>query len=155
VIVLDGVGRVESLPPPPILPAADGSFELSCDAADLAGPNLRVEGNIDLNLTAWRSLDDYPTWQIAIDRPGDYDAVLQARVPAGEAGSEFILTVGDQALTGRTQATEGESYPQTVIGRLHLERSGPAAVSLRARTLAGGEFMKLRALTLRPVRPAP
>jgi alpha-L-fucosidase len=154
VIVLDGVGRVQALPPPPIPPAPDGSFALSCDSADLAGPNLRVEGNIDLNLTAWRSTDDVPTWAIAIAHPGDYEVVLQAQVPAGDAGSEFVLTVGDQGLAGRTLATQGEGYPETVVGRLHLGRAGPTEVSLRPRTLAGGEFMRLRAIFLRPVHPA-
>ncbi len=151
VIVLDGVGRVEALPPPPLRSAADGSFDLSCDSADLAGSNLRVEGNVELNLTGWRSPDDYPTWQVAIDRPGDYEVVLMGQVPADEAGSDYILKVGDEALGGRTQATVGESFPATVVGRLHIGRAGLTEVSLRPRTLAGPEFMKFRAVRLRPV----
>jgi hypothetical protein len=43
---------------------------------------------------------------------------------------------------------------ETVVGRFRLGQAAPTVVSLRPRTLAGAEFMKLRAIFLRPVRPA-
>jgi len=53
------LAKVDPLPPAPIAQEPDGGLSLECDAADLFGKGLRVEGNTKLNLADWRSADAY------------------------------------------------------------------------------------------------
>ena len=150
VIVLEGVGQVDPLPPPPIAQAADGTLALECDAADLYGKGLRVEGNTRLNLTSWTSADAYPQWEVAIDRPGTYEVTAAAFVPEAHAGAPFTLAAGDAKLTGETKAT-GADYKTLALGRIALAKTGPTVITLKPGKLTGAEFMRLRTLTLKPV----
>jgi alpha-L-fucosidase len=149
VVVLDGVGRVEALPPPPLQPDANGVFRLGCDAAELHGPGLRVEGNVNLNLTAWRSPDAFPQWDVQIERSGEYEVVLLAQVPS--PGRAFTVKVGDRTLSAKTGATGSETFTESTIGRLHLDAARSASVTIRPLGVSENDFIKLRALILRPV----
>jgi alpha-L-fucosidase len=150
VVVLEGVGRVDPLPPPPIAANADGSIELTCDAADLSGKHLRVEGNTRLNLAGWDNAEAFPQWDVQIDRPGEYAVSAVCFVPAEQAGSEFTFNVGAAAMNGKTSSTDGD-YQTIELGRVKVEKTGTASVTLRPTKLRGQEFMRLRTLTLKPV----
>jgi alpha-L-fucosidase len=154
VVVLEGVGKVDALPPPPIAQAADGTLALSCDAADLFGKHLRVEGNTMLNLTAWTQSDAYASWQVQIDKPGTYDVSVLYSLPPGEGGSEFAVAVGDAKVTGKTEDTGIGVYKETSVGTIKIEKPGAMELTLKPVKIAKQELMKLRALTLRPVAPA-
>lgn len=152
-IVLEGVGRVVALPPPPIAPEADGTVSLPCDAADLFGKHVRVEGNTNLNLGAWRGLDDYVSWQVKFARPGQYDVFLTAAVPAAEAGSTYALTIGSERLEAKTASTAGKDYQAVKIGTIRVGQAGTTTVALKPVKIAKSELLRLRALTLKPAGP--
>ncbi len=152
VVVLEGVGKVDALPPPPIAQEANGTIELSCDAADLNGRHLRVEGNTRLNLAGWDNAEAYPQWDVKIDQPGTYQVTALCFVPAEQAGSDYVLAVGDARLYGKTEAA-GPDYQAVTLGTIKLERAGPVAITLKPSRLAAKEFMRLRTLTLKPVAP--
>jgi alpha-L-fucosidase len=151
VIVLEGVGRVDALPPPPLPAEANGVFTLECDSADLYGKGLRVEGNTRLNLTDWTNADAYPQWEIQIDRPGTYEVAALNFIPPGQAGSDYVLNVGGATLSGRTVGT-GSDHETVKLGTIRVEKAGPAMVTLKPVKLAGREFMRLRTLTLTPAK---
>jgi alpha-L-fucosidase len=152
VVVLEGVGKVDPLPPPPIAQEANGTLELNCDAADLFGRHLRVEGNTRLNLAGWDNTEAYPQWDVQIDRPGNYEVTAVCFVPADQAGSDYVLAVGDAQMRAKT-APVGPDYQTVTLGTLRLEKAGPAQITLKPTKLAQQEFMRLRTLTLKPVAP--
>lgn len=150
VIVLEGVGKVDPLPPPPIAPGPDGTIALGCDDADLFGPGLRVEGNTQLNLAGWNSLDAHAQWDVRVERPGTYQITALYAVPAAQAGSEYTLAVGESRVSGQVPSTNG-AFKTVTLGTIQVGKTGPARVTLRPARIAAQEFMRLRALTLQPV----
>jgi alpha-L-fucosidase len=151
VIVLEGVGRVDPLPPPPITQQSDGRILLECDAAELFGKGLRIEGNTALNLTDWRTTDAYPQWEAQIDKSGRYDVSAVYYVPETQAGSDYVVTIGDQTLTGRTVAT-GINFTSVPLGSMQILTTGPVVVTLKATQIPKQEFLRLRTLILTPAR---
>jgi alpha-L-fucosidase len=149
VVVLEGVEKVDPLPPPPIAPAPDGRFALTCDDADLVGQGLRVEGNTQLNLTGWSNVNAFAQWDVRIEKPGTYTVTALYSLPAGTAGSDFAVTVGDATLAGKTVSTSGAFKPQS-LGTLQLNKAGPTRVTVKPVNLSGPELMRLRSLTLTP-----
>jgi alpha-L-fucosidase len=150
-ILLDGVDLVDALPPPPLAASADGALALACDTAALFGPGLRVEGFVEPELASWNSVDAYAEWNVRVDRDGDYEVVVEACVPPAAAGGQFELSVANQKLVHTTAATGADVYAKTSIGRIRLAKTGATTVALHPLRIAGGELMKLRQLTLRPV----
>ncbi len=150
VVVLDGVGEVDPLPPPALRAAADGTFALGCDAADLVGEGLRVQGNTKLNLAGWTSAAVYPQWDITVDRPGKYEVAVLWSANAGREGSEYRLTIGRAELTGTASATK--DYETVVLGTIEIGQSGPQHVTLKATKLGAAGFPLLRELILKPAK---
>jgi alpha-L-fucosidase len=151
VVVLEGVGTVQALPPPPIQQTAGQPLELVGDAADLFGKSVRVEGNTQLNLGAWRGLDDYAQWHTQIVTPGTYDVTVTYSCPAGEAGGGFEVQVGQASVSGKTEDTGG-NYKPVSIGQLQIAQTGPVDVTIKATNIPGKELMKFRSLTLTPAK---
>ena len=149
VVVLEGVAAIDPLPRPPITPDAQGGFSLECDEADLAGPGLRVEGNVHLNLAGWRSTENSISWHIKPDQAGDYDVSVIAKI-AADAGGEFLLTAGDHELAGAIRPSDAENFTRQRLGIIHLDTQ-PATLVLRAKEVAGEDFVKLRTMILRPL----
>ncbi|MEJ1973928.1 MAG: alpha-L-fucosidase [Lacunisphaera sp.] len=150
VVVLEGVGTVDPLPPPPIRAAQDGSFELACDDADLVGPGLRVEGNTHLNLAGWMSADAYPQWDVAFTQPGRYEVLATWSVTKAQAESGYVVAAGTSQIIGTPQADSG--YATQPLGALMLDQAGALKVTLKATKLGAAGFPLLRSLTLKPVK---
>ena len=150
--MLEGVGKVDALPPPPFTAESDGTVALECDTADLYGKGLRVEGNTRLNLTDWKNAEAYPQWEVQFDKPGTYELSVLCFVPDTQAGSEFVVTIGDQKVAGRTTATGGD-FKEVALGKIRVEKTGPMLVKVTPTRIAAQEFMRLRTLTAKPVSP--
>jgi alpha-L-fucosidase len=150
VVVLEGVGQVEALPPEPYAPSADGALTLECDMADVYGKGLRVEGNTRLNFTNWTSADAYPQWDVRLEQPGKYEVTATLFVPDVQAGSDYTLAVGAANLTGKTESTGGD-YKTVTLGTIDILKAGTQSVTLKPVKIASGEFMRLRTLVLKPV----
>jgi alpha-L-fucosidase len=150
VVVLEGVGSVDPLPPPPIAPEKDGTILLGADAAELVGKGLRVEGNTQLSLANWRTTGDVARWEVQIERAGAYEVTAQYATSAEQVGSEFLLSVGDQTLTGPV-AAGAKDNAVVVLGTVRVDKTGPTQISLKPAKIGHEEFMRLRALTLKPV----
>jgi alpha-L-fucosidase len=152
VIVLEGVGQVDALPPEPYAPGAGGVLTLECDMADIYGKGLRVEGNTRLNFTNWTSADAYPQWDVRLDQPGSYEVTATLFVPDAHAGSDYTLAVGEAKLSGKTEST-GADYKTVTLGTIEIPKAGTQSVTLKPAKIASGEFMRLRTLVLKPVAP--
>ncbi len=153
IVVLEGVDKVDALPPPAIGAAEDGTLHLPCDAADLSGPHVRVEGNTQLNLGHWRAADDVAKWDVQVDQAAIYEVTLLYAASEASAGNEFALTVGDRQLAGKTEAT-GTEYKSFVLGKIALDK-GRTDIVLKPTSAPRQELMKLRAVTLKIANPKP
>lgn len=150
VIVLDGIGEVTPLRPPPIEANADGSVTLACDTAELQGPHLRVAGGVHLNLAGWDSADAFAEWDVQFPSAGNFEVAAELNVPADQAGSGFVLSAGGSTLNG-TLAAAGDAYKTEVLGQIEIKSPGRLTVRLEPSRLARTEFMRLRKLELKPV----
>lgn len=149
VIVLEGVGKVAPLPPPPIAAGADGALALGCDDAELVGQGLRVEGNTQLNLTGWSRVDVYPQWDVRIEKTGTYEISAMCAIAAAQAGGEFTIAVGDAKVAVSAKSTGG-AFKEIKLGTVQIGKTGQQTITVKATKLVAPELMKLRALTLKP-----
>jgi alpha-L-fucosidase len=149
-VVLDHVGVVEALPAPPIMPDSEGAFELLADAAELAGPSIRIEGNTTLQIGAWNNTDAWVQWPIYIDKPGRFEVSFDHQVAEVNAGSEYVLMMGEKKLELSAYDTSGR-FSKTAIGSIAISKTGPTDVVIRPTKLVGAEFIKLRSVTLKRV----
>ena len=150
VVVLEGVGTVDALPPPLLRPGKDDVLTLACDDGVLTGKSLRVEGNLLADLTDWTATDDAVSWHPEIVTPGKYTVTINCQVPAGAGGSDYVVSVGTQKLSGQTTET-GEAYKDLAVGSIQIDQAGPVVITVRATHIAHEAFAKFRSLTLRPV----
>ncbi|MSU66794.1 MAG: hypothetical protein EXS38_12010 [Opitutus sp.] len=118
----------------------------------MSGRGLRVEGNTRLNLTDWKNADAYPQWEVQLDRPGTYELSALCFVPDIQAGSDLVVSVDEQKLTGRTTATGGD-FKMLPLGRIRVEKAGPTQIKVTPTRIAAQEFMRLRTLVVKPVAP--
>lgn len=149
VVVVDGVGPVDALPPPPLRAGVNGDFRLQCDSADLIGDSLRVEGYTVLNLGSWRRVDAYPVWAVHFDGPGTYEVNVTLSVPAGEGGEYFVEAAGVK-LPARTTET-GSQYRSVKLGTIDIPSGGATTVALKAVRIERNELMRLREIVLKRV----
>jgi hypothetical protein len=134
----------------PVAQAADGSIDLPAARAAVHGSSMFYEKSATLdNLGRWIDPADWASWTASVTRPGRYRLLVTYAVPGG--GSTFRVTVGDQELSGRTEATGSFStFKEFALGEVSLP-AGLVEVAVRAVELRGA-LMNLQRLRLVPVR---
>lgn len=97
------------------------------------------------------------SWQVQVDRPGDYHVDLQYGATAAQAGREGVVEMDDQQRTfnvletGTLQRTKPALLTDTPVGILHFARAGTYTISVRPDVAGGADLFQLRTLYLRPV----
>lgn len=128
--------------------AADGSLRLLAQDAELAG-GVQVEGDPP-NLGFWTSTEGRASWPLTIDRPGRFTVALEYALDPASPGSEYVLTLGDQTLTGKLAVTKGwQNYTTVNAGTLTVPK-GPAVLTIKPAKRPVIGLMNLRSVTLRP-----
>jgi hypothetical protein len=70
------------------------------------------------------------------------------------AGSEYVLSVADQQLTGRVASTGGaETWTTAPLGTVAFPAAGTYMLRIQARQIAHGSLMNLKQLVLRNEHP--
>jgi len=136
----------------PLKQAEDGSLELGALDAEVQGSQARYESDKDC-VGFWTDRDEYVTWPAQISRPG----VFEVEVTLGHAGSSqdnlYVLSVGDQELTGTVPTTGSWTDFTTVkLGRIEVREAGVVTVQVRPAGKARGPAMNLRQVKLTPAR---
>lgn len=131
--------------------------ELRGNAAEVSGPALQLENSA---LGHWHSTESAAQWTIEIEEPCDVDVEVIAAVQDPFAGSSFVVSAGDQQLTGKLSSTGGWfEFEVFNLGTLRLA-SGKVQIQLRPTELPQGVFGNIQAVRLRGARlkeavPAP
>jgi alpha-L-fucosidase len=156
VIVLDVEGEVGLIAPPPLSQAADGSVTLPAAEADIIGATAKLEGHKEPKIGYWTDPKDAVAWRAIINKPGEFDVLLNLACLPGSEGSEFTFSAGAAKLAGKVKATGGwEDYQQVNIGRIRIDQSGPISLAIQPSGKPGLAVMNLRAITLKPGGGAP
>jgi hypothetical protein len=128
--------------------AADGSLKLLAQDADVAG-GVQAEGDPP-NLGYWTNEDGAATWRLQIDHPGRFTVTLEYALDPASPGSQYILTLAGQSLTGTLAVTKGwQDYATVNLGAVALDKGGNVLTIKPAKKPAIG-LMNLRSVTLSP-----
>jgi alpha-L-fucosidase len=128
--------------------AADGSLKLLAQDADVAG-GVQTEGDPP-NLGYWTDADGVASWPLQIDHPGRFTVTLEYALDPASPGSQYVLTLAGQSLTGTLAVTKGwRDYTTVNLGAIALDKGGNVLMIKPAKKPAIG-LMNLRSVTLSP-----
>lgn len=153
VIAVDIDGELQMIPLPPLAQSADGSIKLSAVDADIIGQTAALEGGREQNIGFWTNMKDYLRWQVKVDQPGEFVVSMTYACPADAADSEFVISAGDQALTGKVQATgDWKVYKTVDLGKLRIAAPGVITAIVKPTKMPAHAVMNLREIQLRPAK---
>ena len=133
----------------------DGSFALRPQTAKLVGDGLRLkkvgEGeDAEYSIGFWNNRNALLQWQIAAPKAGKYRVGLT--YGNGGEPNDFIFSVGDQKLNGKTVKTGGwETWKSVSVGEVTLPK-GASTFALSPGAILSGGLMDFKLLRLVPVK---
>jgi len=133
-------------------PEADGSIRLLASLAQVHGRTARYEDKYENigNIGFWTDASDWVSWTAKTAAAGSYRVELAYACDNGSGGSEFVVALGDQKLTGKVQETGGWGNFVTVdLGTLKLA-AGANDIAVKPTSKPGPAVMNLRSLVLTP-----
>jgi hypothetical protein len=91
----------------PIKPAADGTYSLAAQDAEIDGMNavLETKGGVK-DIGFWMNRDTSLRWVLDIAKPGKYRVELNYSLTPTSAGSKVAVRVGDDSLTARPKPAD-------------------------------------------------
>jgi len=156
-----------SPPPIPVGYKANGLSHLPAPESKLLG-TMKFKGKMGWAndyIINWTSVNDIASWDIEIDKAGDYDIAIEYACKESEIGSSFSISIGDQKRNGKIeQAHYPEFYPspdyvkrgevyerdwKTLnIGAITLDK-GLTQVKIQAIKIAANEVAELKGISLK------
>jgi alpha-L-fucosidase len=128
-----------------IHPSADGSLRLLATDARIVGNTARLE---DDHIGYWTNAGDEVTWQAVVAGEGDYAVQVTYACDNQAGGSEFVISVADDATAGIVHTTGGwDRFVEKPLARLHL-KPGFQTVTVKVSSMPHGAVMNLREVKL-------
>ena len=123
---------------------ASGALTLSADAADLHGDQIKVEDRGGKsNIGFWNRGGEWASWKVKFLMPGTYRVV--GTIAAISAGSEFVVEVGGQKISGKSPNTEGwDRFQEVEIGRIDIKEPGELTVTIRPKDASAWKAINLQ-----------
>ncbi len=90
-------------------------------------------------LEGWREPGETVAWKLAIEASGTYDITLVYGCDLADAGGEYRVRVGDQAIAGKVQPTAGRSFFEA--RRIGSVRLGAGSAVLRVAVLIASKVV--------------
>jgi len=84
----------------------------------------------------WKRMEDTITWDIEINKPGRYEAIVHYTIRSQDAGAVMKLSLGDAALS----ATVDKVFDPPLIGKAHDRHPRPESYAKRFAPLKMGRF---------------
>ena len=138
---------------PPIVQAADGSFDLPAAQAMIHSEKLFYEkGDTKDNLGRWIDVEDWASWKLRVNQPGRFRVLLTYSAPRGVHGGTFAVSAGGSSVSGKVQPTGAwETFREFEAGTLSVPTMGTVELALRAVEKPTAALMNLRRIRLVPV----
>jgi len=135
-----------------IFQAANDSLTLPANLAEVHGSMLRYEPPPNKNtLGYWTRAEDWASWDMKLERAGDFRVVLRHGCGNGSGGSEVEISVGGKTLTFTVKETGGfQNWVEAEIGEVNLP-AGRHTLAIRPKTKKGAAVMDVQNVLLRPV----
>ncbi|MGD9519294.1 MAG: alpha-L-fucosidase [Armatimonadota bacterium] len=135
--------------------ADDGTLTVQARRAIIHGSKAMYEESQERgldNIGYWVDPSDWVSWFIKMDRPGLYDVDITYACPKGNGGSEYVIEIDGQKLSGTVEATgDGWSDFKTFrVGTLTVEKAGRQELAVRPVRMPGYAVMNLRSVVLTP-----
>src|SRR5688572_24426776 len=86
--------------PQRVEPYDDGRVVLFPETAEFFGEEIRINPD-NFCIAWWSKPSDYVAWEISVPRPGEYEVWLEWAIADDQAGNTFIISVGEQKLSGK------------------------------------------------------
>ena len=152
VVVLAIAGAVE-VTPYAVPQAADGSVTLPAVDATIHGNTAAYESDPRKDCIGyWMNSHDWLGWDYLLKKPGAFDVEITLACVDAEAGSEYVVDVSGQKLTGKVEGTGAwDKFVTKKLGSVRIDAAGRQVLSVRATAMPHGAVMNLRAVVLRPV----
>lgn len=135
---------------PGTVTAVEGRLALLAKKAEIRGNQIVFEEPFQ-NLGFWHGADDHATWNVQLDRTGEFDVYLDYACDQNSAGNDFVLTGAMADVSGKVAATGGwDQYRQQKVGTVSLA-AGPQRLTLRpAGEVLHGALLDLKGVHLVP-----
>jgi len=148
-LILDGAPKIIDRP---IAFNPDGSVSLLATDANLHGRRIKLEHkNGADSIGFWTTKADHVSWEFH-GLYGEFDIELELACEPGNAGSEFVIALGDARLTGVVPDTGSwTTFTLHQAGRMTVPKTGMNTLTLSPGEEFKGALMNLRRVTLRPV----
>lgn len=128
----------------------DGRVVLFPETAEFFGEEIRINPD-NFCIAWWSQPSDYVAWEIKLAEPGEYEVWLEWAIADGQAGNAFVLSLGEQKLTGKIGKSGGfTSLVRASLGTMKLP-AGQSRLEFRASGELRGELADVRSVTLNPV----
>ncbi len=136
----------------PLLPAANGSFDLPASQAAVHGEFLFYEKtNSKDDLGRWISGDDWAAWALDVKQPGKYAVKVSYGSPSAD-GRKLLLSIGTAKIVHKIQKTGAfDKYKEFDAGTLTLASPEAVTLSVQAVDAPRGLLINLHRIRLVPV----
>ncbi len=139
----------------PIVQLGDGRLNLHAYQATTKGDKLRFEPQPHKNTVGyWVNVQDFATWTIQIDRPGEFNVGLLQGCGSGQGGSVATLSIrhGDRTVEQLDFTVEETGHFQNfiwrTIGVIEISKAGSYTVRLQPKKIKNTALMDIRQIQL-------
>jgi len=139
---------------PPVKQVAEGSIVLAARDATVHGEKAKYEsGGGKDNIGFWTNANDWVSWTADVTKPGTFTVEMTYAAAEGSGGSEYVVAVGDQQVTGKVAATGSWSaFKAETLGKVKIEKAGKTVVSVTPKSKPGTAVMNLKSVILKPAK---
>ena len=132
----------------PVRPDAKGNLNLTAEAAELHGDQIKTEAQGGQpNIGFWDRPDEWVSWKAKLDKPGTFR--VRASVATIHADAEFVAEAAGQKLVGKPPRTGSwAEFRDVELGQLEIKQAGDCTVSVKARDAKTWKAINLRSVSL-------
>ncbi|MBV9471093.1 MAG: alpha-L-fucosidase [Abitibacteriaceae bacterium] len=133
---------------------ANGTLNLEANTADIHGTSPRVENRAaGGNIGFWNNPKDSISWTFNVTHPGEFQGAINYACENGAGGSEYVVSVDNQQLVGRTRDTGGwDHFVRQDLGRIKFSQPGKYTLTMQPKAEPAWKMINVESITLRPVK---
>jgi alpha-L-fucosidase len=131
-----------------VYPDSAGNVFLSATNAELHGSRLQLETQGGLpDIGFWDNGDEWVSWTVQITKPGTFK--VNATVATLNSDADFVVEVGDEAISAQAPVTDGWDNFQTVeLGEIQVKQPGALTVKVRAKDKSTWKAINVNSMKL-------
>ncbi|MCP4708374.1 MAG: HEAT repeat domain-containing protein, partial [Planctomycetes bacterium] len=119
--------------------------------AEIHGSGAMFEAGSNRNcIGSWSNVEAWVSWEVEVAQAGAYVVVVSQSSVSNEAGSEYVVAVGDRQLEGVVKSTgDWGRFEEVELGEIDVSRPGKYELAVRPIRKAHSYVMNLQSVILR------